>query len=367
MKTARLDAVQYLRAIAALLVVVGHTIDSVVDPTFEGRRLVLFANLMTQCGVWMFFVISGFIMVYTSQPRDGQEVRAGEFLWKRIARIVPLYWLTSTVYLVRIATREALPSAGTILAAYLFFPVLDGNGFIAPFYGVGWTLNYEMFFYALFAASLLLGVARGSVVLVVVLGALVALGQALPLDLIDEPWRTALRFWTHPVMLYFAAGILLAHARLALERRGRRDLLVFRGAIVLVLALPLGLVALGALDHPSAWLAWRAPVAVGAVALAVFVRDAAATPVHRLVVLLGEASFSIYLTHSFVVGPMARWWDARYPLSTWPLLSVFTLIGASLLGYATYRWAETPLTRWATALRQPRRGDVPAVQGVRTR
>src|SRR5207237_5929129 len=80
------------------------------------------------------------------------------FLGRRIARIVPIYWTVTTIYLaVALSAPSLLNSeflgAGGVLASYLFIPVTRPDGLVQPLYGLGWTLNYEMFFYVLFSLA----------------------------------------------------------------------------------------------------------------------------------------------------------------------------------------------------------------------
>src|SRR6185437_6250311 len=82
---------------------------------------------------------------------------AREFLLRRIARIVPLYWLVTTVMLAYVLLRGFGPSDASpalALTSYLFIPYERPSGEMGPLYGVGWTLEYEMFFYGLFAVAL---------------------------------------------------------------------------------------------------------------------------------------------------------------------------------------------------------------------
>src|SRR5205085_10567493 len=166
-------------------------------------------------GVDLFFVISGFIMVYASERLFGAPEGGRLFLGRRIARIVPLYWAFCTLYLVWVACAAAtsgksLPSLPSVLASYAFLPFDGfGDGFPRPFYTLGWTLNYEMFFYAAFAAFLASPRAKAVGGVAGALAMLVLLGTAAPL------WMP-LAFWAQPIVLEFALGMGIA----LLLRRG---------------------------------------------------------------------------------------------------------------------------------------------------
>jgi len=156
-----LTSIQALRGFAVMLVVLFHI------QHYVAGRLQL-PNLLPRfdigvAGVDVFFVISGFIMVYASERLFAQPGGVRVFCLRRIVRIVPMYWAATTVLLVYVLARYAdfgavLGGAGRdyVIASYLFYPYVRPDGWGAPFLGVGWTLNYEMFFYAIFGLSLAL-------------------------------------------------------------------------------------------------------------------------------------------------------------------------------------------------------------------
>ena len=154
-----LQGLQVLRAVAALGVVFHHL------PIFLEGKLgltgVVPPLLLGAAGVDLFFVISGFIMVYSSEPLFGRPHAPRVFLLRRLSRIVPLYWAATSfllgyLLLVGVAfVRVNLPW-DVILTSYAFIPFPRRDGLMMPVLNVGWTLNYEMFFYLVFAAAILL-------------------------------------------------------------------------------------------------------------------------------------------------------------------------------------------------------------------
>lgn len=154
--TAKYDLVQVLRFIAALAVVICHSAfysKERLDP--DSFRYDLGAN-----GVPLFFVISGFVMMVAAKKLQGVENAWKFFIIRRIVRIAPLYYFATTVKLVTL-----LGAAGLVLHAqvdwiyivksYFFLPAVNVDGEIRPLLAVGWTLLFEMFFYAIFTLSLL--------------------------------------------------------------------------------------------------------------------------------------------------------------------------------------------------------------------
>ncbi|MDG6745798.1 acyltransferase family protein, partial [Staphylococcus aureus] len=194
----------------------------------------------------LFFVLSGFIMVHASTRLFGQGNAHEEFLRRRLVRIVPLYWLVTTLFLALLAAAtlkggDPFPDARAILASYTFVPANTwGDGRFFPVFDLGWTLNYEMFFYALFAFVVALPRGRALVAIGVMLVAATGIGAVVP-------GPSGLWFWTRPIILDFglglAVGALLGRGvvlppmvRLALAAAGAALLLadpfhIFDGAV----------------------------------------------------------------------------------------------------------------------------------------
>jgi exopolysaccharide production protein ExoZ len=176
----RILLLQGLRAAAALSVTVHH----MLHEPYGSIAIAWLSNLPWQSGVDVFFVISGFVIVHSSARLFGAAGASRVFLWRRLARIVPLYWVVTMAFLVvDVMFPHGLnsPSPGLlqILASYAFIPWPAENGLIQPVYSLGWTLNYEMMFYAVFALFLQLSRVRAVVAAAVVLGSAVIAGWVL--------------------------------------------------------------------------------------------------------------------------------------------------------------------------------------------
>ena len=132
--------VQVLRAFAALLVIFVH-----LDQLLSRLGVPLFGG----AGIDIFFVISGFIMVYTTMDR---EITPWSFMADRIARIVPAYWAaTLGVFFLALVAPSLLQTShmqwDELFKSLVFVPFRKATGLVQPVLFVGWTLNYEMFFY----------------------------------------------------------------------------------------------------------------------------------------------------------------------------------------------------------------------------
>jgi exopolysaccharide production protein ExoZ len=351
-----LPLIQVLRALAALMVAAGHAQFEVAG--LASRAGVPYAPagwLPWPAGVDVFFVISGFIIVHAAASLHGRADARRIFLAHRIARVVPLYWLATTLYLALAWARPGLLGAdgggpAYLAASYLFWPMARADGAVQPLYSLGWTLNYEMAFYVLFALALPLGRRRAVVGVVALLGGLVVLGQAA------GSLAVAPAFWSDPIVLEFACGAALALAR----QQGLR----LPGPARLALAVA-GLVLLSLAGEAPALprcLAWGGPAAL-LVAAAALGPSVAAAPGLRPAVMLGDASYALYLAHPFVVrGTRVVAEATGLAAATGPgPLAILMLVLACLAALVLHRIVERPLTRAARALLEPSREPEPAV------
>jgi exopolysaccharide production protein ExoZ len=315
-------SIQYLRAIAALMVVASHALQR-PDNSFQ----------IGAAGVDLFFVISGFIMwvVARDAAPDGRS-----FLLHRAIRIVPTYWAV-TLGLVGLATLwpGLMPNFETdparVLMSLAFIPHFNARGEIYPVLAVGWTLVFEMLFYLLFAASYRLRHGHRLWAMAAVLGGLVLAGLLL------RPAGAVALTLTNPIILEFLAGMLIGEAWL------RRRLPEPPAALALV---ALGLLALlaqflaglgDALPRLPAWGGPAACIVLGCVAM----EARRGVPHLATARAVGDASYSIYLLHGPMVGPVLRLAAGWPPMAGLALL----LAGSVLAGLLCFRWFERPVTR----------------------
>ncbi len=286
-----ITSVQVLRAAAALGVVATHY--GLFYSQALGNPTAVTTLAFGEAGVDLFFVISGFIMVYASGPLYGEPGAARTFFMRRLIRIVPIYWLVTFGYL---AIALLLPSlqkgypAGHVAASLAFMPYPVDGQIVQPVVGQGWSLNYEMAFYAVFALSLF-APAR-----IAILGAMAALTGVVAAGYVLQPADPILRFWTNPMILEFVFGMLigLAHRQGVRLPRALGWSLFAAGLVLFLFATQLHQMLGGRL------IPWGLPavVAVAGAALGgLHVPGMAWTGL----VLIGEASYALYLTHALVV------------------------------------------------------------------
>lgn len=346
--------IQALRAVAALLVVFVH-MKGLVALAGLPADVMNFGN----CGVDLFFVISGVIMVFTVERR---ETRAWDFLAHRIARITPLYWLITFVVFLTAAvapglvheTRASLPD---LIRSLLFIPHVRPDGNMWPLVFVGWTLNYEMAFYVLFALTMLARPRSTSFAVCVTLIAAAAMARA-----IFHPQDREIDFYTYPIILEFAAGVVIGWA-LPRLRVDRRFVPLAAAAATISLA---GVLFAHAL-FPDVNRAFVPGLPAAGLVISALVLERAGWRVRSpLVLRLGDASYSIYLTHFFFVEAVTRAAETLklHGATAVVITSAAVMTGVCVLGVGVFVFVETPLTRVARRLVPKRLGaDRPVAVG----
>ncbi len=347
----RFLGIQALRAVAASMVLVTHStyyaferLDGAFSTWEKGTR-----------GVDLFFVISGFVMIYSSRSLRGTRTGWWQFALHRIVRIVPLYWLVTTmkILIMLVSTGLALHAMlniNTAVCSYLFLPARNLDGKIEPLVAVGWTLNFEMLFYLIFTLALL----AGNDVLKSVGAALTLLAAG---GIVRQPSWPAASVYFNSIVLEFFFGMVVASLCI-------RQLVIPRAATAWLLVVGFVCLLSPPFDSPL-------PKALISGLPAFFMIWAAASlgslerHIPRFVLYLGDASYSIYLIHPFVCPlPPALMHKAHVDL---PWLSVCCSVALGIgAGCLLHRFVEAPLTaRLTTNLKgRQARKTVVAVAGA---
>jgi peptidoglycan/LPS O-acetylase OafA/YrhL len=337
MRATKIESVQALRACAALSIAILHVLHDAIPLDPSGRIERWHDALPWASGVDLFFVISGFVMVYASTDLFGHRRSPVTFMTRRLIRIVPLYWATTTLFLVvALCAPSSLSQAGfsfaDVVMSYAFLPASRPDGTIQPIYSLGWTLNYEMFFYVVFAACIVLPRRRAVAAVTLLLGAAMAIHPLIP------PQATALIFWTDGMLLEFLLGMAVA----IVAARGISLAILSR--IGLVLTALFLLITAHASGIPSG------PLITGVAMSLVVAAAVLGRPIRvpNALLLLGDASYALYLVHPFAMRPVGSVWQRLH--LTGPTVAMMYAATALLLAIigaiCVHLWFERPVGAW---------------------
>jgi exopolysaccharide production protein ExoZ len=369
MRLGRIDSLQILRFLAAFLVLCGHSQHALVEHIGARAGNWGFIPFDWGLGVDVFFVISGFVMYYMMHDRFGNAGAAADFLRRRLIRIAPLYWLFTTLALVvLIATGAPRPGATNILFSYLFLPGPLCGEYCFPVFTLGWTLNYEMMFYVVFAVALPFRRTAGLAIIFAAILGLMAVAHLAPLD-----WRM-LHFWGYPLTGEFLAGIVLAHLFLKGVRIPRP--IAFA---MLPLALVLAVIGYqtGAYDTIGRIVTGGIPATLIMAAAVLGLepvggQHVAPSGLTRLLVAGGDASYALYLSHPIAIKVAEAITQKlglfeRAPVLLLPIAIVGALIGAvivhrviekPMLAFLNRRWSRFGSTGMGDGQPAPGRAGV---------
>ena len=338
----KLASIQILRGIAASFIVVYHLLNM---STLEDSLLLGFFNLKSflTIGVPIFFVISGFIILITTYNGQTARLSPKRFILKRMTRIYPLYWFVFIVaFLIHLSpiTKPTPLATDYMVKSFFLFPTFDANGKFYPFVYVGWTLVFEMYFYLLFAFLMKLRLNNMLPVLTVFMLGSVGLG------FVAETSSAWLHLVTHTYILLFLAGCITGWFYLH-DYRIRPA--IFYACMVMILVSGLLLVFdITTVANVGLSPLLQAIFAIGLVAAFALQDHVVNAHKRKLLMTMGDASYSTYLTHSYLIMLATGLWkrDIIFPMFNEDVVIVVMFIGCSIAGYLCYRLVEAPMLRY---------------------
>lgn len=338
--------IQALRGFAALCVVLTHAFLGAGISNMDGG-LGSHPHL-GEFGVDIFFVISGFIMVVISQKDFGKKGVQWTFLKKRLARIIPLYWLLSGLLISLILIAPGLvanPDVDLVywLKSLLFVPANhpSGDG-LRPVLVVGWTLQYEMFFYALFAITLFFPRRLGLSLLLFLLVGIAVLGKVF------APQGMILGFYSESIILEFAAGICLAI--LYINGVKLPKIMVWILPLVALITVAAGWRVSVELDVDRVlFFGLPATILMAGFTLSKGVEELSIGVVWRR---LGDSSYALYLSHVFVIAGLGYMFSAlgsadwQMDTNTGIVFIIVSLALSCYAGWLLHVLVELPVARF---------------------
>lgn len=343
-----LDSLQALRALAATTVIFDH---------IAFMRWGAF-------GVDLFFVLSGFVICYIS------ALDPSHFFPKRIFRVIPLYWLcTFGVALIALAAPSLLVSTSfspiTLLKSLFFIPFRRPDHMVAPLLFLGWTLHLEMLFYAIFGIALKIS---RKYVKELAIAAIIVLALVGKIARVYHHSSLILNFYSKFVILEFALGIacfmLWTHYGPAIRRIPWLLAIAAAGASYAFFVL----MDIHVLDsygpgfrHVPDFLLRGVPASL---ILLAFLSAEERFKFPAFVLLVGDASYSLYLLHPYVLEALDRKMFALTHLSAFTVLvtavSIAICYGCAVL---SFKFFERPSNQFLRkCFLKPRPVAAPAEQ-----
>lgn len=309
-----INNIQVLRGYAALAVVLSHV-------GFIG---------IGGFGVDIFFAISGFIMALITQ-KDFDA-----FVIKRAVRIVPLYWIMTFLVCVVAFIKPSVLASTTVNASFLFkslfFIPFDKNGYIEPILAVGWTLNYEIFFYFIFFLSMKINHNMRVYVASFILTLLPVVGF-----LFDDA-DVIFNFYTSSILIEFIYGMLIFEAfKRGCRFPGSQAFFIFViAALIFTMSITDAKIAI-----EYRFLTWGLP---SALIVLLSVCALKRLPFTHIFTFIGKISFSLYLSHLFVIRGFDRVFYSLDELTLMTMLLTFVLVSlAVFLSYISWFLIENLL------------------------
>ena len=289
-------------------------------------------------GVDLFFVISGFVMVMITRNSFQKRGEIRKFIYHRVSRIYPTYWFYSLLMLAIFSVQQSTGSTTRIVdipASFLLLPQSQ-----LPLLVVGWTLIHEMYFYLVFAVLLVFN-QRWLLPLLVLWGITTVIGWLI----LPSNANPAFRLITDPLTLEFIVGGLIALVHFS----GKS----INGWPFLVIALAwwfLGYgicMKLGLQPESLSWLrvlVFGIPAAFFVYSL-VTIEKSSGRRLPNYLILIGDASFSIYLSHLLVIATIGRIWEKFDVVGPWVngTVVVAMFFSALAIGLISFRLVERPL------------------------
>lgn len=343
----KLDGLEALRGIAAMVVVLHHAFGIVALP--QNYNTILLGNLFSpgHLGVDVFFVLSGFVIAYSNQKGGRPPHEISLYALRRLARIFPIYWFACLIffplYFAFSRSAEADFSPSRVVGNLLLFPSHQN-----PIIGVAWTLQFELMFYLLFIPLLWsrkVGVAIwvGLTVAILVAG---ATGHAF-----SNAWTAQL---LSPYVLEFLGGIMVWKLS-SVYTASRRASKVYVAAGFLLMAgvaafeLKLGRAAC---SWNLMYAASSMPVVYGLVCLSSLDHGTPRirTDWQKMLGTLGRYSYSVYLFHYPIEQIAVRislkiTGNAPGIGTVWLVVVVTTCLGLGA-GLLAGHYVEMPLLEW---------------------
>ena len=335
----KFETLQVFRGAAAVAVAFYHVYIILMEPQYGGTVVFQPVARYGFLGVSFFFVLSGFIILMAHKRDIGRPLSSGRYVYKRIVRVYPVYWIYTTLFILAAFFGLGYPDFSwdpfNLIASYLLLPV--GSDVTLPL-KVAWTLVYEIRFYLIFLILITFGWsalwvfwAWGGVILVLFIAGVEAT------DLFS-PWN-----------LYFIAGMVGFMALNRLHgKHGIYLLMLGVGLTILYGFLSQDVERIAHLNRERPELHFLlAPAFLALILGVVTIEKHRNNYLPNWLKFLGDASYSIYLVHSAAISVLVIIFKKTGLMETIGLRPTFLIIFSLsvMVGCLAYVIVERPLIR----------------------
>ena len=339
----KLYSIQIIRAIAAFMVVVHHMFLFSVE-----NGLTRIKYEFGAIGVDIFFVISGFVIFLSISNKKHSISSSIDFIKNRVMRIYPMYWIVTMLYMFHPAFMNFnMLGTSSIVKSMMLIPMHHINNWVTPFVMQGWTLYFELYFYITAGLLLIMLDGRRTVNAIgIIFLLLILLGNSI------DKSNAAVSVATNPLVAEFILGLTVGKIYIRKASATNLEGVALLGASVVWLLLAkryyLGDMDYSMMPPSTRVLAWGVPSALIVLGLLVveMANRGMARWKSRVVLMGGDISYSVYLTHYAVFklfsGAALMAWASGSVVGKIALMVMWIVI-TIVVSIVAYWFVERPL------------------------
>jgi Predicted acyltransferases len=353
----KLYSIQVLRGLAAVAVVVDH-VTHYMHKSFSGQSWLFSSNIYNVggFGVDLFFCISGFIMVITSYNKPKGFLQALSFLKKRFVRIYPTYWiyclLTLALPFILNGKTNLLSKYDNIflLQSFMLLPAKISEHSFSPFVGQGWTLQYEIYFYLVFAATILL-FSGWQVVLACSASIICLLASSMAIDF-NEYVNYLI---SNPIVLDFILGMISALIYISLSNNGFK--VPFKTSIItlILLMMCVSFFVMKKINIERVVLFGIPSFIIITIFSLSSINDNKA--INKVLIQIGEASYTIYLAHMILIWSALKY-SSHFKMMNVDLAIILHVIIICAIGYIMFLAIEKNIANFSNGFSRRKKTQI---------
>lgn len=332
-----LKTIQLMRGFAAIAVVALHVDVILSQDRYGGNSNLHNFGSMGWLGVNFFFVLSGFIILNAHRNDIGVPSKIARYIRQRVTRLYPIYWIVLIAFLTASSFLSVEKSwdFDDLLVAFTLLPL---SAYPDLPLKVAWTLLFELRFYLLFGLLIISRKIGGAVLILWVASVLIINFQKPITEWTASGFVDVFNIWNINFCIGMSVFWIVKHA----ERRW--GWLIFGAGLSILLAVvDVGKTMAEGLESFGFMIACATSFGLVIAGAIILERSSMEFRAPRCFVLLGDASYSIYLVHSAIISVFAMVGN-KYHLNHGHLFPMLAFFSSVLAGVFLHCFVEQPLT-----------------------